>query len=118
MRPDVRLQPSRTRHGGILPREIGEQIARRAHHDSAAIVQRAVREVAEEQRLADAVRSDEDDALAVGDEAQREEVLDLRAVDPLRPCPVEVAEGLEGSDACEMGIPRGVPRVTRSPAAP
>ena len=93
---DVRLQPSRSRHGGILLREIGEQIARRAHHDSASVVQRAVREVAEEHRLADAVRSDEDDVLAVGDEAQREEVLDLRAVDALGPRPVEVAQRLEG----------------------
>ena len=66
-------------------------------------MQRAVREVAEDHRLADAVGPDQDDVLALGDEAQREEVLDLRAVDPLRPRPVEVAERLEGSDPREVG---------------
>ena len=62
-----------------------------------------MREVAEDHRLADAVGADQNDVLTLGDEAQREEVFDLRAVDPLRPCPVEVAERLEGSDAGEMG---------------
>ena len=66
-------------------------------------MQRAVREVAEDHRLTDAVGPDQDDVLALGDEAQREEVLDLRPVDPLRPRPVEVAQRLEGSDPREVG---------------
>ena len=61
-----------------------------------------MREVAEEHRLADPVRAHQDDVLALGDEAEREEVLDLRTVDPFRPRPVEVAEWLECPDAREM----------------
>ena len=46
--------------------------------------------------------TEEDHVRALGDEAEREELLDERAVDLARPLPVEAADGLDGADAGEV----------------
>jgi len=80
VRAHVGLEPSGTRDGGLLLREVGEQVTRGPDDDSTSIVQRAVGDVAQEHRLADAVGTEQHDVLPLGDEAEREEVFDLRLV--------------------------------------
>ena len=55
--------------------------------------------VFDQHRLADSVRTDEDDVGGVVDEGEGEQLLDEGAVDALGPGPVEVGDRFEGADA-------------------
>jgi hypothetical protein len=59
-----------------------------------------VGEIAGDERLADAVGSDEDDIGHRVEPVEAEKVFDLGAVDFLGPAPVEISQGFEGADAC------------------
>jgi hypothetical protein len=100
---DVGAEASRARGRGLLPGKVSEQVARAAHEDLVASMEGAAREVFEEHRLGHTVGADDDDVRAFGDVAVREDILHQRAVDLLRPAPVEVAHGLEGTEAGDAG---------------
>ena len=55
-------------------------------------------EILGEHRLAEALRGDEDDVLALGDKVEREDAVDGGAMDLLRPGPLEIGHGLEAAD--------------------
>ena len=58
-----------------------------------------VSDVADHHRLAHTVGPEQDRVDALLDEAEREEVVDGLPVDLLRPRPVEIGDGPEGTDA-------------------
>jgi len=57
-------------------------------------------EIAGDERLADAVGSDEDDVGSGVEPFESEEIFDLIAIDLGGPGPVEIGERFEGADAC------------------
>lgn len=82
--------------------QVAEQVACGADDHAVARVQGAVGEIPEDHRLAHAVGAEEDDVGAFGHEIQGEELVDEGTVDLARPRPVEVGEGLEGTNASEV----------------
>lgn len=60
---------------------------------------RLVQQILGQHGLAEALRRDEDDVLALGDEVEREDAVDGGAVELLGPVPFEVREGFEAAQA-------------------
>ena len=64
-------------------------------------LQGAIREILEQHRFADPIGTEQDDVCALGDEAQRQELLDEQAIELLRPGPIEITEGLKRAEPCD-----------------
>src|SRR6187402_2342206 len=102
MGADVGREAAGAGDRGLLLDEIGEEIARRSDDDVMACIERAICDVPEKHRLADAVRAEEDDVRAFGDEVEGEELFDEGSVDLSWPLPIVAADGFERADTREM----------------
>ena len=80
--------------------QLAQQLRRRDEQGCAPGQHRLVAQVARAHRLAHAIGSDQHDVAGVLEERQRHQLLDDGAIALRGPCPVEVGQGLEGSDVC------------------
>ena len=58
-----------------------------------------------EHRLAEALRGDEDDVLALGEEVEREDAIDGGAMELLGPVPLEIGQRFEAAEARGPQLP-------------
>ena len=93
------MQSSLERGACLLASEIAEHVARGGHADGVAAQDRLVSDIADQHTLTNAVGSEHHHVDPLPEEAERERVLHGIAIDLLRPRPVEVGHGLEGTDA-------------------
>src|ERR1700688_2161097 len=78
--------------------EIAEQLPGAGEQYGVSVDQRVMGDVARECRFADPVGTDHDDVGSVLEEVERHQGFEGRAVAAFRPCPIEVADGLEAAD--------------------
>jgi hypothetical protein len=96
--PSARKPTRAAARKSLLRGEIVEQFAGGQEERGGAAHHGLVEEVLSDHRLADAIGSDEDDVGGLVDPGQREELVDVEAVDFLRPVIVEVDHRLEAAD--------------------
>ncbi len=95
----VAAQPAGERDGGILRGEIVQHVGGEGKARAVAVQDRLVGEILEQHGLAQAVGADQHHVGRLGEEGEREQLLDGAAVALGGPAPVEVGDGLEGAQA-------------------
>ena len=99
LRARVGAQPTLERARGLLPVQIEQQVRRGDEERRVACEHRLVQQVLGQHGLAESLRRDEDDVLALGDEVEREDAIDGGAGEVLGPVPFKVRERLEAAQA-------------------
>ena len=93
-RARVAAQPPGERDGGILGGEVVQHVGGEREARAVAVQDRLVGEILEQHGLAQAVGADQHDVGGLGEEGEREQLLDRAAVALGGPGPVEVGDAV------------------------
>jgi hypothetical protein len=98
----VRAEPPLKRARRVLAGEVEDQIGGREQARRMAGEDRLMDEILGEHRFAEAVRCDDDDVFALGQEVEREDAFDRGAMDLRGPGPFEIGQRLVAAETCVM----------------